>query len=239
MLENKINILSTRPLAQVLIEKAAAKNIAIDVFSFIETEWVMDDSLKKTMEELSGQALTIVFTSMNAVEVVAHYLGAKQPDWTIYCIGSATKILVKEKFGAGSLAGTADSASALAEIVIKGTNKGPVVFFCGDQRRDELPLRLLQHRIPLQELVVYKTLATSTPIQKQYDGILFFSPSAVRSFFAQNKIAPDAVLFSIGKSTAAEIKQFCQNKIIIAREPSKALLAEDAIQYFETHPIHH
>ncbi|MES1223753.1 MAG: hypothetical protein ABUT20_50120, partial [Bacteroidota bacterium] len=59
------------------------------------------------------------------------------------------------------------------------------------------------------------------------------SPSAVNSFFSVNKIDNKTILFAIGKTTAGEIKKFAVNKIIIADAPSKELLAEQAIKYFE------
>jgi len=239
MPQNKIHILSTRPLEQGLIDKAATKNILLDAVSFIDTEMVGDDSLKATIDELAQQPLTIVFTSMNAVDAVANYVGEKKMDWKIFAIGNTTKNLVKEKFGATHLSGTADSASALADTIIKENKSQSLVFFCGDQRRDELPTKLSQHGIGVKEIVVYKTIATSHPINKKYDGILFYSPSAVHSFFSSNKVSHDCVFFSIGKTTAEAIKKFTDNKIIVANEPSKALLVEQAIQYFETDPIHH
>ena len=147
--------------------------------------------------------------------------------------------MVKEKFGANSLSGTADSASALAYTIIKENTSQSLVFFCGDQRRDELPTKLSQQGIGVKEIVVYKTITTSHTINKKYDGILFYSPSAVDSFFSANKVSHDCVFFSIGKTTEEAIKKFTDNKIIVANEPSKALLVEQAIQYFETDPIHH
>jgi uroporphyrinogen-III synthase len=99
MQQNKISILSTRPLQAELINKAAEKNIEIETISFIETKAIDDDYLKQRILHLSQHQLTIVFTSMNAVDAVSSCLSNKKPSWKIFCIGSTTKKLVKESFG--------------------------------------------------------------------------------------------------------------------------------------------
>jgi uroporphyrinogen-III synthase len=239
MQQNNISILSTRPLQTELIKKASEKNIEIETISFIETKAIEEDSLKKRILHLSNHQLTIVFTSMNAIEAVSSYLSNKKVDWKIFCIGSTTKKLVKENFGENSVAGTADSASSLADVIIDQKSISSVIFFCGDKRRDELPGKLASHNIEGNEIEVYKTFETPQIVNKNYDAILFYSPSAVSSFFSINKINAQTILFAIGNTTANEIKKYADNKISIGKEPEKELLAEEAINYFATSSIHH
>jgi uroporphyrinogen-III synthase len=238
MQQNKIAILSTRALHTELINKASEKNIEIETISFIETKTIEEDSLKQRILHLSHHQLTIVFTSMNAVEAVLYYLSNKKIDWKIFCIGSTTKKLVKESFGENSIAGTADSASGLTDIIINQKNISSIIFFCGDKRRHELPEKLSQHSIEVNEIEVYKTLETPHFITRNYDAILFYSPSAVSSFFSINEIKEQTILFAIGNTTANEIKKYSDNKIIIGKEPEKELLAGEAIKYFDS-IIHH
>ncbi|HLK29573.1 MAG TPA: uroporphyrinogen-III synthase [Puia sp.] len=238
MQQNKFTILSTRPLPEALIEKAAEKNILIDVISFIETTQIISEELKEKITSLSNQSLTTVFTSMNAVQVVGRYLVGKKTNWKVFCIGSSTKKIITEIFSEKNIAGTAESASDLADEIINQKNISSVVFFCGDKRRDELPEKLKHHNISIKEIEVYKTFEASHKIEKNYDAILFYSPSAVNSFFSINKVGNETVLFAIGKTTSSEIEKFSSNKIIKADEPSKELLAEQAIKYFETNLTH-
>ena len=104
-----------------------------------------------------------------------------------------------------------------------------VIFFCGDQRRDELPGLLKKNKIEVKEIVVYKTIATPKKIEKKYDGILFFSPSAVKSFFQKNKLDKQVMLFAIGNTTADEIKKFSKNKIVVSDVPAGKLLLQKVI----------
>jgi uroporphyrinogen-III synthase len=235
MAENKITILCTRPVNALLIKEAKQQGIAIDIIEFIRTEPIINAALKKQINELANQSLTIVFTSMNAVEAVRNYLDRKPSDWKIFCIGAATQKLVVEEFDGRSIVGTADSAAELAGAIIAEKNISKVAFFCGDQRRHELPQKLAENKIEVNEVEVYKTFQINEKINKKYNGILFFSPSAVESFFATNKVSPQTTLFAIGNTTASTIKKYTKNKIVLSDKHGKEDLMEKAIAYYSNY----
>jgi len=232
MLQNSITILSTRPLAPEVVNNAAANGIRVQQRSFIETEPIQNTALQQEIESVLQQYATVVFTSMNAVEAVASYLQDELPDWSIYCMGKTTRELVTQYFGEQSIAGTAGDAAALAEQIAADADTDEVVFFCGDQRRDELPAILSNHGIEVTEITVYHTIATPQVINHQYQGILFYSPSAVDSFFSVNKPGANTTFFAIGQTTANAIKKHSSNTIITADRPGKEQLVEKAINYF-------
>ncbi len=226
-------ILSTRPINELLVAEALSKNIEIDTLSFIETTPIETVEVQQEIELASNQIATVVFTSMNAVDAVTEMLDGFIPEWTIYCMGYATKELVKNYFGEHAIAGTADNASELAEEIIENEEPDEVIFFCGNKRRDELPGKLKKQRIEVNEIVVYQTENTQHKISKIYDGILFFSPSAVESFFAVNKLPEYTVVFAIGQTTKETVSRFCKNRIVVSKLPGKDQLVEQAIAYSE------
>ncbi len=232
MQQNNVQILCTRPLPESLIDLAEAASISITVSPFIETESILSVEVQQEIELLSFQTAIVVFTSMNAVDAVTGLLDGHQPDWTIYSIGTATGRLVMEYFGEEKIAGTANDAASLAELIAEDRFADEVVFFCGDQRRDELPAMLRLQGIDVNEIVVYQTIILPHRIEQQYHGILFFSPSAVQSFFQKNKLNDTTILFAIGNTTANEIKKFTSNKIIISDSPGKENLVEKMMEYF-------
>ena len=232
MAPNKINILSTRPVADALIEEAIIKGITIDILSFIDTETIATIEVQQEIEQALLQSATVIFTSMTAVESVASYLEDMQPDWTIFTMGTTSQELVKKYFGEQAIAGTASSAAALAELIAEDNSSKEVIFFCGDQRRDELPDILRANEIDVYEIEVYSTVATPHKLAKQYEGILFFSPSAVQSFFSVNKLSSKTILFAIGETTANTIKKYSNNKIIISDAPGKENLLREMIEFF-------
>lgn len=232
MQQNNIKILCTRPLPDWLVNEAAASGIDVEIKSFIETEPVHSIEVQQEIENALLQAAVVVFTSMNAVEAVAAALDGHEPDWRIYSIGTATQRLVKEYFGEQALVGTASDASELAELIVEDGLSDEVIFFCGDQRRDELPGILNDAQIYVNEIIVYQTIELPHTINKNYHGILFFSPSAVRSFFKRNKPDEKTILFAIGNTTANEITKFSNNKVIISDEPGKENLVQTMIEFF-------
>jgi uroporphyrinogen-III synthase len=233
-MQSNVDILCTRPLTEGLREEALLQGILIDAISFIETTPVQNIEVQQEIEQEALRVTTIVFTSMNAVEAVAVYLDGQPVRWRIYCMGNTTNKLVKKYFGVQQVAGIANSAAELAELIIEDGAIDEVIFFCGDQRRDELPEILRSHEIEVTEITVYQTIAISHLIDKTYHGILFFSPSAVASFFSNNKLPATTVLFAIGSTTANEIKKHTGNKIIVSNQPGKEKLVRKMIEYFST-----
>lgn len=231
MAAGKATILSTRPVEEWLISEAASKGVLIEVSPFIDTEPVQSVEIQQEIEQAMTLTATVVFTSMNAVEAVAAQLEGQEPDWTIYCIGNATLRLAEEYFPQAVIAGDAANAADLADLIVDSGEVEEVFFFCGNQRRDELPDILAQNDIVVNEIIVYQTIALPHKLDKAYDGILFFSPSAVDSFFTANK-AGQAILFAIGNTTAGAIKKHTANRIVVAEEPVKEALVEQAVGYF-------
>ena len=215
MQQNKINILSTRPLNKSLVQEAKAVGISIDELSFIDTEPIQDIATQQEIEQAYLQSSTVVFTSMNAVDAVLAWQDGQQPDWVIYCMGNTTKLLLKENFGEHSVAGTASSAAELAELIAEESDIDEVIFFCGEQRRDELPAILRNKGIEVHEIIVYETIHTPHKVSKDYHAILFYSPSAVSSFFSNNKVPAQTILFAIGNTTAKTIQQYCNKCIVL------------------------
>jgi uroporphyrinogen-III synthase len=226
-----ISILCTRPVQQLLVDEALQKGIHIQVIPFIDTEPVVDIDVQQEVEQIALQYATVVFTSMNAVESVITMLDQQVPEWNIYCMGNTTAQLIREYFGEQAITGTGNNAADLAEAIVEADETDEVVFFCGDQRRDELPAKLIEAGIDINEVVVYRTIPLHKKIEQEYHAILFFSPSAVDSYFKLNKVADHTVLFAIGQTTAAAIKRYSNNKTITATTPGKDELVRKAISY--------
>jgi uroporphyrinogen-III synthase len=92
---------------------------------------------------------------------------------------------------------------------------------------------LKQAGIKVHEKVVYRTMLTPQEITRSYDGIAFFSPSTVESFFSVNKMAPETVIFAIGGTTAAAVRERCDNGILVSGSPDAEMTIRRMINYFE------
>jgi uroporphyrinogen-III synthase len=234
MKKAKLKIVSTKTLRQETIDKGSINDIEIDELPFITTEPIKDEELKTVLRGFLQQNITAVFTSKNAVVAFEQIVNAEVP-WKIYCIGQSTLKSVAKLFGEEKISGTADNAAALADIILQDEETRKVIFFCGKQRREELPAKLSAAEIELEEVVVYETFETPQKMsRKQYDGILFFSPSAVKSFFSLNKLNDEIEIFAIGKTTAEEIQKNIKREIIITETPAEENMIDRVISYFST-----
>ncbi len=233
MQKPKQYILSTRPLAKEIISEAEKDEIVVEELSLIDTQPIQDLQLFARIKELSTQRLTVAFTSMNAVEAVFANINY-EVDWKIYCLGNTTKKLVEEKLGEDKIEATAENAKLLAERMIDDGVQN-IVFFCGNIRRDELPNKFRSEKRGVEEVIVYKTTELPATLTKEYNAILFFSPSAVHSFFKANKLSRQTQVFAIGKTTAETIRQYKHHKIIVGNATDKNELAKQAIAYLANH----
>lgn len=228
-------ILSTRKLLPEVVEQARQKNIEVHEVEFISVKSIdSKEKLKEINYLLQGNS-PLVFTSANAVEAIVKHLYTEKnrtlPSWKIYTLSGRTREwiensdVLKDKISI-----TGKNAAELAEKIIRHQEK-EVIFFCGDKRRDELPEILAAENIRVHECVVYETIETPSFIPVSYDGILFFSPSAVKSFFSVNQLHVDVVCFAIGETTGTAIKEFTINPVIISKESSQENMMHSVFNY--------
>ncbi len=178
------------------IAEASKYAIDITVHEFSTVMNAVDPVKKNRIIELAKKKSTIVFTSKNAVAAVVEALGTIHPLWNIYCIGGPTQKEVTGYFGADKLKDTAINALELAKTIAEN-GVTEIVFFCGNLRRRELP-EFLEHRnIGVEEIVVYDTVPNRKKLDDEYDGILFFSPSAVDTFFLDNTVSAKTIFLRL------------------------------------------
>lgn len=227
MPDPELSILSTRLLAQSLIDKALAHGIRVDAVPFINISYTEAEILQPQIQPVLTQSATVVFTSSNAVKSVARFLNGTRPDWKIYCLSTATKDAVVEVFGQQPIVGTADDGTELAQLIVAAASVDNVVFFCGNLRRNIIPETLAQAGKNVQEILAYHTVATPQVIHQTYNGVVFFSPSAVDSFFSVNTIPKETICYAIGKTTADKIKKAApQNPLQTSVTPSSEAITD-------------
>lgn len=206
-------------------------HIVLEVKPFIETSLL--EKVAEIKKALAANEV-LIFTSANAVKAVEKVIAKSAVNaYRIYGIASNTSKKVAEVFGEKSIAGTAAYGADLAEIIIEKETANKMVFFCGNLRRDVLPEKLKAAGKDLEILEVYETFDSKQNINVEYDGYLFFSPSAVESFFKQYPNVKAGIYFAIGTTTQEALQLYVENKnIIISARPEKELLLQTAIEYF-------
>lgn len=228
----EIKILSTSALPTEVVQQAAMENISIATQAFINIEPVDSVEVQQEIETALLQSAYVVFTSQHAVEIIGSQLDGHQPDWQIYCLANKTAAMVEKYFGKESIVGTAAYAEELAEKIIEDGEAEELVFFTGNKHLPTLMDKLDDEGLYVQEIIVYENTPSSVTVSGRYHGILFFSPSAVESFFAANKISRATVLFATGQTTANAIQQVSNNPVIMAQQTGKEEMIQTVLEYY-------
>ncbi|MBO9682774.1 MAG: uroporphyrinogen-III synthase [Flavisolibacter sp.] len=228
----KYKVLSTKKLEPSLVKQAGESDIELVEQEFISIQPIVS---KEKQEEISHWLMNsnadVAFTSANAVEAVKNYLD-KNSSRHFYCISGRTRSSLLLHVRDEQIMATADYGKDLAGKIIKQQPK-EIIFFCGNKRRDELPGILKEAGIKVNEVTVYETVETPVVAEDDMDAILFFSPSAVQSFFSVNQLKQNVVCFAVGTTTAESISHFTKNKILICEQPSQEMMLNAVKIYFQ------
>lgn len=177
--------------------------------------------------------ITAIFTSVHAVKAYMRMPAGTRPDIkAVCCIAGATEREVQSMLPDVPVLASRPYAAELVQDMVAQYNASwaPLYFYCGDQRMPTIPDGLVQAGIPFAEQVVYHTIACPERIDAVYDGILFFSPSAVHSFFSLNTLPEQTMAFAIGHTTAGALQQYT-NRIATAPQPDEEVLVAYAVEY--------
>lgn len=221
---SQISILSTKTLSTEQRQVFLDANIDLLEQDFIE--------IKHSIFELDKINTNLIFSSQNAVLSLIEQSGWEiLKSKNVFCVGIKTKDLLEQN--GFKVEAYMDYASDLAEIITLIYNKESYTFFSGNLRKETLPKALKNAGIIFNEIEVYKTELAPFKISKQenFDGILFFSPSAVESYLTNNKITKETC-FCIGETTASALENKTKN-IVIAAEPTIEDVIETVIEEYK------
>ena len=217
-----MKILSTKILAEYQKKPLIEAGLELIENDFISTQ-IKSFDLKNINESL-------IFTSQNAVEsILQHSELEKLKTKKVYCVGLKTQSLLTDN-GFEVIAYT-DYAADLAEIITLIYKSESYTFFSGNKRRDTLPNALKEAGIVFNEIEVYETTLTPQKIKGTVDAVLFFSPSAVESYLADNKLKNE-ICFCIGETTASALENKTKN-IIVAEQPTIEDVIEAIIEEYK------
>ena len=226
---SQISILSTKTLSD------EQRQAFIDAdFDLLEQDFI---EIKNNLFELDKINTNLIFSSQNAVLSLM-----EQSGWeilktkTVFCVGIKTKDLLE--LNGFKVDVYMDYASELAEIITLIYNKESYTFLSGNLRMETLPSALKSAGITFNEIEVYQTTLAPFKIsdQENFDGILFFSPSAVESYLTNNKIKKE-ICFCIGTTTAKALELNKVKNIIIAETPTIDEVVVAVIEHYKTESI--
>ena len=214
-------ILSTKKLSKALKKKLSDAKIELVEKNFIQTKSVSFETL-----QLNNY---LIFTSKEAVKSVLKSEVKNVHSISCLCVGSKTKSFLEKK--GFTVIESADYAEDLIEVIDSKYKDNSFTFFCGNIRKNTIPNYFQENKIAYNEIVVYETKLKPHQIKKQFDGVLFFSPSGVNSFLEKNTLE-NKTYFCIGTTTAKALENRTKN-IIIASQPTVENVITEVIKFYK------
>ena len=196
--KKQTKIFSTKSLTET--QRHLFKNpISVDSTDFIKI------SLNRIPQHiLKSKIDNVVITSQNAVESILTNCACEELQFkNIYCVGRRTKKMIENKIG--KVKHSENSAKALAEHLVEFMDGTEVTFFCSESRLDELPQILEENKIKVNEIEAYKTILDNVKVDEKIEGVMFYSPSTVKSYIKNND--SNIIAYCIGETTATEAKK--------------------------------
>lgn len=218
------SILSTKTFSE------EQRQVFLDAdFDLLEQDFI---EIKSNLFELNKINTNLIFSSQNAVISLM-----EQNGWevlktkSVFCVGIKTKELLEANGFKVDV--YMDYASELAEIITLIYNKESYTFLSGNLRKETLPEALKREGIIFNEIEVYQTTLApfKISVQENFDGIMFFSPSAVESYLTNNKIKNE-ICFCVGNTTAKALELNKIKNIVIASIPTIEDVIIEVIQYY-------
>lgn len=222
---SQTSILSTKTLS---VEQ---RQVFLDAnFDLLEQDFI---EIKNNLFELNSINNNLIFSSQNAVLSLMEQTGWEVlKTKPVFCVGIKTKDLLE--LNGFKVDVYMDYASELAEIITLIYNKESYTFLSGNLRKETLPEALKNAGITFNEIEVYQTTLAPFKIsdQEKFDGIMFFSPSAVESYLTNNKIKNE-VCFCVGITTASALETKKIKNIVIAETPTIEEVILEVIEYYK------
>lgn len=206
-----LHILATKKLSTSQQKMLSSRAIKLSMYNAI--------SIDPILFEYPKVAENAIITSQNTVRFICDLKIAIKH---VFCVGDKTKKMLVEN--GYNVVKTAENGQELANYIAKNNRTTSFVFFCGKKRRDEIPSILLENTISFKEVTLYYTKLNHQKFNQKFDGILFFSPSAIQSYVAHNSLAKTPV-FCIGNTTASEARKHTSNLVVAPKATIESTIA--------------
>ena len=246
-----MRLLLTRPVeeADALKAKLEAKGFEVLCLPLIEIKPPLDRGalLKKALDHIDHYDW-LILTSQNAVRVLRSCLKKIPPKLKIAAIGKATARAAQQAGWAPLTPQQENGAEGLIEFFTGKPLQGKRILYPRSQiGMETLVNALLEKGAHVDVVEAYQTQSSSVSsqelegvLEKGVEGILFYSPSAVSSFFRKiskkNPLLKKMTFIPFGKTTAFVLKKEGVQPAFVPSKPDEDVLIEKIKKFFTNAP---
>ena len=159
----------------------------------------------------------------------ADKIGLKKDD-LVYCLSEKQEGILMA-CGVQVVRPLLPSAVSLAEMLVQQNEGHKVVYLRGDKSLNQLPELLSASSLDWQPVEVYKNTSVEIFMNEVFDGYLFFSPGAIKSYKASGNFPqPRAPIMAYGNHTAQTAWTEFPNEVLESAEQEELSFVQHAIQ---------
>ena len=230
-----------------LLEALRAVPVAVEEVPLMTFAPPLDWRPVDTAARALGRFEAVAFTSPRAARAFAERLAlgmeATGKPKAIWAAGAGTAQALGENLGTVRLPDERDvaeqgAAAALAGAMLAAGVRGPVLFPGGDIRRDELPARLREAGIEVEEVVCYRSVLAGEADARSAAGrarvIIVASPSVAELLARACPAAERPDLLAVGPTTAAAARAAGWAPAGVAARPTAEALAAGVLALLAT-----
>jgi uroporphyrinogen-III synthase len=221
-----------------LVSALAGTGISLAIRPLLSFESPSDWNQLDTALKERHRYHAVALTSPRASQALAERIDACRLAWDaspdIWVVGSATAEALRGRAGPVRQPDTPpqareSAAGALARAMLKAKVASPVLFPCGDRRRDELPDLLRLHDIQVDDVVCYRSVLASREKASAAiadSAVVIVASPSVATLLAEVSPGPSRPrLVAIGATTAEAARAAGWPPAAIAAEHSSPALA--------------
>jgi uroporphyrinogen-III synthase len=171
----------------------------------------------------------VAVTSPRAARAFAERLGLRRERPSVWAAGAGTAAALGTALGAArsptaASTGKLGAAAALARDMLALGIRGPVLYPCGEIRRDELPARLRAEGIEVTEVVCYRSVlageSAARDAAERARVLVVASPSVADLLARACPAGSRPALLAVGPTTAAAARAAGWPPSGVARRPA-------------------
>lgn len=221
----------SNPPSEADIRYCHNRGVLLSHQPFISITYTIDSRDLLLLERLLEKPCSVIISSQNTLQALAHYFSAAylcRCTWKAYVIGAQTANLLQRILPAAVIQTVVQNSADFRKKI--SVNTLYPAYFLGGNWGGTALADYCQGRI-----VLYQTKLLSVRLSSVFQGIIFNSSSAVRSYRAGYREGDSAsVYFCMGPEThQALIGLSHENIIVCSAVSSKTLLLRAACNYLK------
>jgi uroporphyrinogen-III synthase len=211
-----MNILLTKKLAQDQLDLIQSWGWSYET---VETLKITSVEVK----EIPVKADAWIVSSRNSFSGVEKFI--EEGPQQMYCVGGWVKKEV-ERWSSKISVKSFESIKSLTTDLVK-QNFQNVIYFCGEEHRQELEEELHNTNTKITKLITHKSEMIFPVTKNSFDAVFVFSPRSAESLLKENQFSSQTVFACIGATTENYLhNRGIENTFVPSFPESKILLEE-------------